>query len=105
MSFAGLVALGVSGGIVPCPSALIVMLSAIALQRTAAGIVLIVAFSIGLASVLILIGMAAVMAQSWLRRFSWEASMTGRLRLMSSCVVAVLGAAIAIEALRAGNIL
>jgi nickel/cobalt exporter len=105
MSFAGLVALGVSGGIVPCPSALIVMLSAIALQRAAAGIVLIVAFSIGLASVLILIGMAAVMAQSWLRRFSWEASMTGRLRLMSSCVVAVLGAAIAIEALRAGSIL
>jgi hypothetical protein len=45
------------------------------------------------------------MAQSWLRRFSWEASMTGRLRLMSSCVVAVLGAAIAIEALRAGSIL
>ena len=105
ISPAGLIALGISGGIVPCPSALIVMLSAIAVRRAGAGIVLIVAFSVGLATVLILIGLAAVMSQRWLLRWKWEASLTGRLRLLSSLAVTVLGLAIAIQALRAGSIL
>ena len=48
--------LGVTGGIVPCPAALVVLLSAISLHRVAFGLYLIVAFSLGLAVVLISIG-------------------------------------------------
>src|SRR5207249_4643352 len=55
-----LLALGVSGGLLPCPSALVVMLGAIALGRIAFGLALIVAFSAGLAAVLTGIGLALV---------------------------------------------
>ncbi|HEV2062019.1 MAG TPA: hypothetical protein VGR12_04130, partial [Solirubrobacteraceae bacterium] len=47
VTWRSLVALGVSGGLVPCPSALVVLLSAIALHRVAFGLLLIVAFSVG----------------------------------------------------------
>src|SRR5262249_10007333 len=46
ISRSALLALGVTGGIVPCPAALVVLLSAIALQRVGFGLLLIVAFSV-----------------------------------------------------------
>lgn len=58
----GLVLLGVSGGLLPCPTALVVMLGAIALERIVYGLVLIVAFSFGLAAVLTGIGVLLVYA-------------------------------------------
>ncbi|WP_051978506.1 nickel/cobalt transporter [Edaphobacter aggregans] len=57
-----LLILGITGGMVPCPAALVVLLSALALHRVAFGLFLIVAFSIGLAAVLIGMGLAAVYA-------------------------------------------
>ena len=59
----GLVALGISGGLVPCPTALVVMLGAIAIGRTAYGLVLVAAFSLGLAGVLTGIGLLMVYGQ------------------------------------------
>jgi ABC-type nickel/cobalt efflux system permease component RcnA len=56
VTWQSLLTLGVSGGLLPCPSALVVLLAAIALQRVAYGLLLVVAFSIGLASVLTLTG-------------------------------------------------
>src|SRR6185295_18860935 len=49
--FGSLLALGVSGGIVPCPGALVVLLAAVAMHRVGFGLALIVAFSMGLATV------------------------------------------------------
>jgi nickel/cobalt exporter len=63
-----LVALGVSGGLVPCPSALVVMLGAIAAGRVGFGLALIVAFSAGLATVLTAIGLVFVRARRWFDR-------------------------------------
>lgn len=63
-----LIALGISGGIVPCPSALILMLSAIALGRPAVGLILLVAFSTGLALVLMACGAVAIYAKSLMPR-------------------------------------
>jgi ABC-type nickel/cobalt efflux system permease component RcnA len=63
MTWRNLLALGISGGLLPCPSALIVMLSAISLQRVGFGLVLIVAFSLGLAGVLTGIGILWVQAR------------------------------------------
>jgi len=53
----GIVALGISGGLVPCPTALVVMLGAIAIDRAVYGLVLVTAFSFGLAGVLTGIGL------------------------------------------------
>jgi nickel/cobalt exporter len=79
-----LLALGISGGLVPCPSALIVLLSAIALHRLAYGLVLITAFSLGLASVLIAIGLAVVSARGWLERLPAAKRVGASLRLGDS---------------------
>jgi ABC-type nickel/cobalt efflux system permease component RcnA len=62
----GIVALGVAGGIVPCPTALVVMLGSIALDRTAVGLVMVTAFSTGLAGVLVGIGLLMVYGRRWL---------------------------------------
>ena len=59
-----LLALGASGGLVPCPSALVLLLSAISIGRPGLGMVLLVAFSLGLAIVLMATGMAVLYAKS-----------------------------------------
>jgi nickel/cobalt transporter (NicO) family protein len=62
----GIVALGVAGGIVPCPTALVVMLGAIALDRAVLGLAMVTAFSAGLAGVLVAIGLVLVYGRRWL---------------------------------------
>jgi len=66
VTMASLIALGASGGLVPCPSALVLLLSAISLERTGLGLMLLVAFSMGLAVVLTAIGLAVVYARQLL---------------------------------------
>ncbi len=61
-----LVALGASGGLVPCPSALVLLLSSVALGRVALGLTLLVAFSAGLAVVLSGIGLVVLYARNLL---------------------------------------
>jgi nickel/cobalt exporter len=56
----GLIGMGVAGGLVPSPSALIVLLSAIALGRTAFGIVLVIGYGLGMAATLTLAGLLLV---------------------------------------------
>jgi nickel/cobalt exporter len=63
ISMAGLIALGASGGLVPCPSALVLLLSSVALGRVALGLTLLVAFSAGLAIVLMSIGLVVLYAR------------------------------------------
>ena len=66
ISLGGLIALGASGGLVPCPSALILLLSAISIGKTGLGMVLLVAFSLGLAIVLTGTGMLVLYAKNLL---------------------------------------
>jgi ABC-type nickel/cobalt efflux system permease component RcnA len=91
-----LIALGVGGGLVPCPSALILMLSAIAIGRAGFGLLLLIAFSSGLALVLMAIGGLALYARHLLPD-GRKASRHPAFRLIpvfSSVVVIVLGLAI-----------
>ncbi|MDQ3011253.1 MAG: sulfite exporter TauE/SafE family protein, partial [Acidobacteriota bacterium] len=67
ITWRSLLALGISGGLLPCPSALVVMLSAISLHRVGYGLVLIIAFSLGLASVLTGIGLAFIYARRFIK--------------------------------------
>jgi ABC-type nickel/cobalt efflux system permease component RcnA len=64
----GLLAMGASAGLIPCPSALVVLLGAVAQHQVALGLVLIVAFSAGLAATLVVLGLAVVMASGRLTR-------------------------------------
>lgn len=64
ISWGSLTALAVSGGLVPCESALVLLLSAIALGRVGLGLMLLVAFSLGLAVVLMAIGVMVIYAKN-----------------------------------------
>ena len=105
VSWGSLLSLGISGGLVPCPGALVILLSAIALNRIVFGLSLIVAFSVGLAVVLITIGVLMVVARSFMDRFTGEGKIIQRLPLVSSVVIIVLGMVLAIQSLISGGIL
>jgi ABC-type nickel/cobalt efflux system permease component RcnA len=99
VSLRALVALGVSGGIVPCPAALVVLLGALSMHRVGFGLVLIVAFSVGLAAVLVVIGILMVYAGRLMSRFHEDGPWINRwLPLASSAVMTLLGVGIMAQA-------
>jgi len=67
-SWRSLLTLGISGGLVPCPDAIAILLVALAINRVMLGLSLIIAFSLGLASVLIVIGVTMVRSRNLLTR-------------------------------------
>lgn len=100
VSMTQLFTLGITGGIIPCPAALIVLLSAFALHRIGLGFFLIVAFSIGLAAVLISFGMAMVYARRFMSRLQVDGPLTKRwLPCASSAFITVLGLILAVQSL------
>src|SRR5262249_43417027 len=94
-----LVALGVSGGLIPCPSALVVLLAAVALHRIAFGMLLIGAFSLGLACVLVAIGVLVVHAQAWRGRLPVSGALRGRVPVASAALIPAIGVALVVRAL------
>ncbi|HSD02504.1 MAG TPA: sulfite exporter TauE/SafE family protein [Gaiellales bacterium] len=94
-----MLALGISGGILPCPSALVVMLGAIAVHRVAFGLLLVVAFSIGLAATLTSVGLIVV----YVRRLVDRVPSSGRLvqvaPTFSAAVITLLGVGLTVQAL------
>jgi len=95
----GLVAVGISGGLLPCPSALVVLLAAISLHRLAFGLVLIVAFSLGLALSITGVGLVAVLARSAFARRSFDGLLVRALPALSAAVIVVAGLAMTVRAL------
>ncbi|MEO6392314.1 MAG: sulfite exporter TauE/SafE family protein [Pyrinomonadaceae bacterium] len=102
VTWRSLLALGISGGLLPCPSALVVLLSAIALHRVGYGLLLVIAFSVGLAGTLTGIGLAFVFAGKLLKERGRKLT-GGRLvqilPALSALVIAGVGAVICYEAL------
>ena len=94
-----LVALGVSGGLVPCPAALVLLLSAISLGRLGFGMVLVVVFSMGLAVVLTGIGLLMVYARQLFERYSFEARIPRFLPVASAAVISFVGLVIVLGAI------
>ena len=95
----GLVATGISGGIIPCPTALVVLLAAISLHRVGYGMLLIVAFSVGLAAAITGIGLLAVGAKSLFSRMSLQGRLVRTMPTVSALVVLALGLAMTLRAL------
>jgi nickel/cobalt transporter (NicO) family protein len=100
-----LLSLGISGGLVPCPEAMVVLLMAVSLHKLALGLILLVSFSLGLAAVLIGIGIAMILSGPLLSRFTGTSRATRLLPLGSAVVVTLLGAAIVIKAIADNKLL
>jgi high-affinity nickel-transport protein len=102
VSLAQLFTLGITGGIIPCPAALIVLLSAFALHRIGLGFFLIVAFSVGLATALIGFGVLMVYARRFMTHLQIEGPLTKRwLPVISSTFITVLGLILTVQSLAA----
>jgi len=99
LSRRSLVAVGVSGGLLPCPSALVVLLAAITLHRVAFGMLLVVAFSAGLALTITGIGLAAVLARGAFRRVSFDGRAVSLLPTVSALVIVAAGLLMTFHAL------
>jgi ABC-type nickel/cobalt efflux system permease component RcnA len=98
-SLRNLLAVGISGGLLPCPTALVVLLAAISLHRVGYGLVLIVAFSLGLAGAMTAVGLAAVSARRFLRKKNFEGRIVRALPAVSAALILVLGLAMTTRAL------
>jgi nickel/cobalt transporter (NicO) family protein len=94
-----LLALGASAGLIPCPSALVVLLGAVAQHQIALGLLLIVAFSAGLAATLTGLGLAVV----WTTRSAGRLPIPGRalaaLPTLSAIAIFGVGIALTMQAL------
>lgn len=95
----GLLGIGISAGIIPCPTALVVLLAAISLQRVGYGLVLIVAFSVGLAAAVTGIGLISVTARRAFSRMSFDGPAIRALPAVSAVVVLGLGVVMSLRAL------
>ena len=95
----GILGVGVAAGLLPCPSALVVLLSAIALHRIGLGLALIVAFSLGLATTITAIGLVAVLARRTFGRLSLEGPVVRALPAASAALILVVGLVITARAL------
>ena len=92
LSLRELCLLGITGGIVPCPAALVVLLSAFSLHRIGFGLFLITAFSVGLAGVLVVIGLVMVYTKRLMAARVQAGSAALRyLPFLSSAFMVVLG--------------
>ena len=93
-----LLSLGISGGLIPCPEALAVLLISFTLNRIMFGLIILLAFSLGLAAILIAIGVAMVMAGPTFKRFAKDGPLMRFLPVGSAVVVTLLGVAILAKA-------
>lgn len=105
VTMGSLLTLGITGGIIPCPSALVVLLVAINTNQVALGLLLIVAFSLGLASVLTALGLVVVYGKGLLGRIKLDSvrlrtgAILGRLPMASALAVSCLGLLIAFSSI------
>jgi ABC-type nickel/cobalt efflux system permease component RcnA len=99
LSMRGLLGVGISGGLIPCPTALVVLLAAISLHRVGYGLVLILAFSLGLAAAMTGIGLLAVSAKKLAGRLRLDGRLVRALPAISAAVILVLGLVMTVRAL------
>jgi nickel/cobalt exporter len=92
ISFRSAIVAASTGNVAPCPAALVVLLAAIATHRIGWGLVLIVAFSIGLALTLTLLGVAVVRGAAWLTRRPQFDRFARYAPLVTAAAISVIGA-------------
>ena len=98
LSSRGLLAMGASAGLIPCPSALVVLLGAVAQHQLALGLVMIVAFSLGLAATLTVLGIAVVHASRAATRLPVPGRVITALPTASALVIVGVGVMLTFQA-------
>ncbi len=91
ITWRSLITLGISGGLVPCPDAIAILLVAIAINRIWLGLALIISFSLGLAIVLIVIGLAMVHSSRLFNRMDAFNKFAPVMPIVSAAIVLILG--------------
>lgn len=92
--------LGVSGGLVPCPAAIAILLASLGTGRLGEGLIYILLFSLGLASVLIAIGITVVSAGKFASRFLDAKQFANKIAIVSAGLITLIGAATLISSIR-----
>jgi ABC-type nickel/cobalt efflux system permease component RcnA len=98
VSWRSLIAMGASAGLIPCPSALVVLLAALSQHQVALGLLLITAFSLGLAATITGIGLVVVYARSLLSRLNFSSRAAGALPAVSALVIVIVGCVLTVNA-------
>jgi nickel/cobalt transporter (NicO) family protein len=91
----GVVAMGASAGLIPCPSALVVLLGAVAQHQVALGLLMIVVFSFGLAGTLTALGLIVVYAQEHVH---FSSRLATALPAISALVIVSAGLVLTVQA-------
>jgi len=91
LNFGSAVWAAMSGGIAPCPAAIVVLLAALRLHHLPYGMLLIVIFSMGLASVLSAIGLGVVRGASWLSQRSFYARFAAIGPVLTGSAISIIG--------------
>jgi nickel/cobalt transporter (NicO) family protein len=99
LSWRGLIAMGASAGLIPCPSALVVLLGAVAQGQIVLGMVLIVAFSAGLAATLTGLGLAVVLAGRALAHMRVPGRLATAVPTISAALIVGVGIVLTAQAL------
>jgi nickel/cobalt transporter (NicO) family protein len=99
LSKKGIVAMGASAGLLPCPSALVVLLAALAQHQVPLGLGLIVVFSLGLAATLTGLGLVVVYAQRLTAKLRVPGRVVGVLPALSSLAIVAIGIVMTAKAL------
>jgi nickel/cobalt transporter (NicO) family protein len=90
---------GFTGGLLPCPSAIAVLLVALQMKAYALGVAMVAAFSVGLAMTLVAVGMVAVWGSRKLAGAGWFEGASRRLPLISAGLVFLMGCGVIWHAL------
>jgi ABC-type nickel/cobalt efflux system permease component RcnA len=99
LSRRSLLAMGASAGLIPCPTALVVLLAAVAQHQIPLGLLLIVAFSAGLATTLVGLGLAVVGGGRLLARLPAPGRLTTALPAVSAFAIVAVGVVLTAQAL------
>jgi ABC-type nickel/cobalt efflux system permease component RcnA len=99
VTWKGLIGMGTAAGLIPCPSALVVLLGAIAQHEVGLGLILIVAFSLGLAMTLTALGLVVVYARRAVSRLSFSGRLAAALPSVSALVIVGVGFVLTAQAI------
>jgi ABC-type nickel/cobalt efflux system permease component RcnA len=90
--------MGASAGLIPCPSALVVLLGAISQHQVALGLLLITVFSLGLAATLTGLGLGVVYAGKVTSRLSFSSRLATVLPSLSAVLIVGVGLMLTLRA-------
>ncbi|MFA6544792.1 MAG: sulfite exporter TauE/SafE family protein [Limisphaerales bacterium] len=96
-----IVLFGLTGGLLPCPSAFAVLLVCMQMKEFTLGFAIVLAFSLGLALTLVTVGtLAALSVKHATQRLAWLGPLTRRLPYASCCVLGAIGLLVALQGAR-----